>query len=277
MINKSLAPRIFTRSNITAAQLPVDWHANNKAWMRHDIFQKYLTNLESYFAILQRKILLLVDNASSHIVDDENKYPHVKVYFLPPNTTAHIQPMVVQSFKMQYKKLYLLHALDRYDNGMPDWGKIEVLAAVQMVAEGWATVSGHTIRNCWRKTGIIPVLISLTLFPPAIGDDVDDPMLPEDEDAATIEQRDSEMAVGAALESRSNADLNSSILEFLGETERLLIEEEIEEGEIVNLVLSVSLGIDGNESGSAESEGEQPRVTFREAKHSAAVPQAVRL
>ena len=114
VINKSKRPHTFARSCTLAAELPVEWYFNKKVWMHHDIFQSYLANLERRLSVLKQKVLLLADNVMSHIVDDEDKYFHVKIYFLPLNTTAHLQPMdagIIKSFKMQYKKCYLLHII----------------------------------------------------------------------------------------------------------------------------------------------------------------------
>ena len=53
--------------------------ANSKAWMRSDIFIEWLHNLDNYFRVVDRKILLLIDNAGSHfnskvlnLSDEEN-------------------------------------------------------------------------------------------------------------------------------------------------------------------------------------------------------------
>lgn len=43
--------------------------------------------------ITNRKILLLMDNASCHQADNINELSNVRVHFLPPNTTSIIQPM----------------------------------------------------------------------------------------------------------------------------------------------------------------------------------------
>ena len=42
------------------------YRANSKAWMRSDIFIEWLHNLDNYFRVVDRKILLLIDNAGSH-------------------------------------------------------------------------------------------------------------------------------------------------------------------------------------------------------------------
>ncbi|CAG8828713.1 834_t:CDS:1, partial [Gigaspora rosea] len=57
-------PRSF--SGIKLSQLPVTYRNNERAWMRSDIWEKWLRYIDSGFRIQNRKILLLVDNAPSH-------------------------------------------------------------------------------------------------------------------------------------------------------------------------------------------------------------------
>jgi hypothetical protein len=65
VIGKSLNPRCF--KNINKSALPVTYRANSKAWMRSDIFIEWLKYLDNYFRIKNKKILLLIDNAGSHL------------------------------------------------------------------------------------------------------------------------------------------------------------------------------------------------------------------
>ncbi|CAB5373885.1 unnamed protein product [Rhizophagus irregularis] len=64
VIGKSFNPRCFKNFNKSA--LPVTYRANSKAWMRSDIFVEWLNHLDYYFRTLNRKILLIIDNAGSH-------------------------------------------------------------------------------------------------------------------------------------------------------------------------------------------------------------------
>jgi len=65
---------------------------------------------------------LLVDNASSHIdpsrLNQENVEGHtssrltnVKIHYLPPNSTAHLQPMA------HYKRLFCRYLIRQFDEG----------------------------------------------------------------------------------------------------------------------------------------------------------------
>jgi len=50
-----------------------------------------------------RKILFLVDNAPVHHINNPNLLTNITVHYLPPNTTAHLQPAdagIINSFKV---------------------------------------------------------------------------------------------------------------------------------------------------------------------------------
>ena len=62
--------------------------------------------------------MVLVDNTTSYIVSEE--LLHVKVYFLPPNTTPYLQLCdagIINLFKAHYRKVYLQKVLEAIDAG----------------------------------------------------------------------------------------------------------------------------------------------------------------
>ena len=67
-----------------------------------------------------RKILLFIDNAPSHPESFVDCFPHVKVVFLPKNTTSKLQPLdaeIIKNFKVFYCKQLLQHVLARFKPG----------------------------------------------------------------------------------------------------------------------------------------------------------------
>lgn len=49
------------------------------------------------------------------------KLTNIKLVYLPPNTTAHLQPMdagIIHSFKSKYKKEYCKHLIRQFDAGI---------------------------------------------------------------------------------------------------------------------------------------------------------------
>src|SRR5271170_7755521 len=104
VIGKSARPRCLKGVNV--ATLPVEYNANAKAWMRGDIWTTYLRKWDAEIERTSRsKILLLIDNAASHVDVPSLKYIIVRA--LPPNTTAHLQPMdagIIRAFKAYYRR-----------------------------------------------------------------------------------------------------------------------------------------------------------------------------
>jgi DDE superfamily endonuclease len=171
VIGTSKKPRCFNGINIS--QLPVIYKNNKKAWMRSDIWEQWLRYINDSFRIQGRKVLLLVDNAASHMIPGTNNIQdddadeqssendsigeieefqeepqrprgrsrgrprgrplersrgrrlretpglsNITIHFLPPNMTAHIQPMdagIIHSFKSKYKKLYCRYLINQFE------------------------------------------------------------------------------------------------------------------------------------------------------------------
>ncbi|CAB5298350.1 unnamed protein product [Rhizophagus irregularis] len=160
VIGKSLNPRCF--KNLNKSTLPVIYRANSKAWMRSDIFIEWLKHLDYYFRTMDRKVLLLIDNAGSHFnpkrfkknddMDDEeisesddeqeSKKQKKKENLL---------------FKAKYKQEFCKHLIRQFDSGVDHVkNKLNIKEAIDYIAESWNNVTQTTIRNCWIKTGILP-------------------------------------------------------------------------------------------------------------------------
>jgi hypothetical protein len=191
--------------------------------------------------VYERNVVLLVDNASSHIIDDPAKYPHVKIHFLPPNTTSHLQPMdagIIRTFKAHYKRLYLRHVLREFDSGLESPGDINVLQAIRLIDAAWKAVTRDTIRKCWRHTGIQPAEhlvednqghVEGNAFAAAedrIPNDVQQEILAaERESLDTIEEG-----------MTGNADLQTIARHYLENEEVVPTEEELDDARIIELV-----------------------------------------
>ena len=101
------------------------------------------------------------------------KLSNIVVMFLPPNTTAHIQPLdqgIIAAFKAQYRR-YLVHwaiaEFDKPENKDADLSKmkpdfLQMLTwskkACKPSLPNWDAVTQVTISNCWWKTGMFPEL-----------------------------------------------------------------------------------------------------------------------
>ena len=106
---------------------------------------------------MKRKAILCIDNAPSHIFDDSN-LTNTKIVFLPPNLTSHIQTMdagIVWAFKAHYRQLFILRALEHYENGQEAVYHIDQLEGMNLTVEAWSYISSKTVANCWKHAGIL--------------------------------------------------------------------------------------------------------------------------
>jgi hypothetical protein len=91
-------------------ELPVNYYWNSTAWMQVTIWNDYLTKLDTRMRLQHRNILLLVDNAPVYVINENINLTNVTVRFLPPNTTAHLQPCdagIINSFKVSVISLFI--------------------------------------------------------------------------------------------------------------------------------------------------------------------------
>lgn len=84
IIGKSQNPRAFK-----GYTRPSNYYSNSNAWMRADIFSEWLEQWDAELSETGRKILLYVDNCSSHPTD--LILENIRLRFLPPSTTAKSQ------------------------------------------------------------------------------------------------------------------------------------------------------------------------------------------
>ena len=104
VIAKAARPRCFGKT-FNPNSL-VHYKSNANAWMTTREFHDFLESLNKQMSNANKHILLLLDNCASH---SQPVVPltHVKLHFLPPNTTSHIQPSdagIIENFKAHYRK-----------------------------------------------------------------------------------------------------------------------------------------------------------------------------
>ncbi|UYV79472.1 SLC37A4 [Cordylochernes scorpioides] len=152
IIGKSAKPRCFRNFS---PHFYCTYTSNSKAWMTSRIFQEWLLRFNKQLVSEGRRILLLLDNATSHCVPNDG-LSNIKIHFLPPNMTANLQPLdsgIIKSFKAQYRKLQLQKMVELADAHLPTELRLDY--AVRYCKMAWDSVSHDSISNCWNHTGII--------------------------------------------------------------------------------------------------------------------------
>lgn len=151
---------------IWKSQLPVIWKSNKKAWVTLAVFEDWFVNyfvpsVERYCVSkgIPFKVLLVLDNAPGHPAQLGDFNPNVKVVYLPPNTTALLQPMdqgVIASFKAYYLRRTIAMALQatetKKDLTLKDfWKSYNILDAVKNIADSWDEVKQTNMNGVWKK------------------------------------------------------------------------------------------------------------------------------
>ena len=156
VIGKTERPRAF--KGIKVDQLQVQWKATNKAWMNKSYFNEWLRNLNLKMKMHKRKILLFMDNVSSHVACDVS-LSNVVVNFFPANATSCLQPLdagIITAFKMHFQKRLLNHVISRMDecSSASELSKqVNVLHAVNWIASSWRDLEPSTITKCFAHCG----------------------------------------------------------------------------------------------------------------------------
>uniref|UniRef100_G3MM83 HTH CENPB-type domain-containing protein n=1 Tax=Amblyomma maculatum TaxID=34609 RepID=G3MM83_AMBMU len=223
VIGKSKRPHCFRNQHI-----PVRYRNNKKAWMTRDLFQEWLLEFDGLMEQKKRKVVLVLDNCTAHSVSV--KLTSVELLFLPPNTTAGLQPMdagVIANFKALYRRRmleWLILKIDRLgspeDASGPAHLKVSLIEAVRFVYGAWYEVKQSTIQNCFRKAGFVRHDCAVSE-----GTDTDD-LLPETADVCALWDHvaSSDNAGGALLEDFLNADCAAASCEEF--TDEAIAEEQ---------------------------------------------------
>ncbi|CAJ0627357.1 16499_t:CDS:2 [Entrophospora sp. SA101] len=107
---------------------------------------------------LKKKSILLIDNCPAHTDGSHLGLKNLHVIYLPPNTTSHIQPCdagIIHNFKVNYRnKLVSKWIKDLEEENRIN--KINIKQAIDIVGEAWDAIKEETIKNCWKKTKILP-------------------------------------------------------------------------------------------------------------------------
>lgn len=151
VIGKSKNPRCFKSFN---ASLYVDYLNNRHAWMTSALFADWIAGLDRKMRRQRRHVLLLMDNAPSHIIPE---LTNVKVHFLPPTTTSHLQPLdagIIAAFKARYRRQQLQWIVEAIDTKKSTTLYLD--DAIRFIHRAWNGVTQTTIFNCWRHVGLVP-------------------------------------------------------------------------------------------------------------------------
>ncbi|UYV82008.1 TIGD4 [Cordylochernes scorpioides] len=232
VIGKAKQPRCFRGIK----HLPVQYEANQKAWMTGLLFESWVRHIDKKMAGQHRQIILLLDNCGAHPPDMQG-LTNTRIAFLPPNTTSMLQPCdqgIIRNFKMIYQTRLMRKYLTAYDAGTAL--TINLKQAVDIISVAWNDVLPATISNCWHHSGIIKSDVSSPLDTPqpatqmweqqSLFDRMKEVLkIPLEMDFDSYADADNDVVTNAML---SDVEIVESILQAKEEEETDQVDEEVD-------------------------------------------------
>jgi hypothetical protein len=155
VIGKAANPRCF--KNIK--NKPVNYASNANAWMTSAIFEDFLRQWDEDLKCKKLRIALILDNCPAHPSTYNPPLKNIELVFLPPKTTAMIQPLdqgIIKTFKTFFRsdmRRRIIRAIDDGEGTASEVAKrLTVLDALHMTKNAWNKVSSVCIQNCFRKS-----------------------------------------------------------------------------------------------------------------------------
>lgn len=237
-------PVVFRKYNVMKNRLGVMWRSNVKAWVTRVLHLEWIREVfcptvKKYLEDkgLPLKALLVMDNAPAHPKDLEDElaeeFPWLTVEFLPPNTTALLQPMD-QQIVAHFKKLYTKELFQKCFQMVSDtdltlteyWKEhYNILSCVGLIEKSWADVSLKTLRSAWRKVWPKDFEGAVEEHEPATDSVVDDIVAIAESIGLQVDSGDIEELVEEHSEELSTEELQ----QLLAEQQRMAAEELSEE------------------------------------------------
>ena len=129
---------------------PISYDSSSKGWMTERIWKTGLIGLNRRMREIGLKILFIVDNCPSHKMVLLN---HTALELLPLNTTSKLHPCdqgIIRSLKVKYRACLERLLLSKDDSKVSLYDPL-------MIRPSWNDVTPETVKNCWRKSGLVGV------------------------------------------------------------------------------------------------------------------------
>jgi hypothetical protein len=113
VIGKYAKLRAFKCAN----RLPVEYRANQKAWMTSTLFEEWLLKFDKRMRAKKRNVAVTLDSCAAHSVNTA-AVRNVSVYFVLPNTTSKTQPMdagIIKNLKLHYRSQLVCQRLAAHE------------------------------------------------------------------------------------------------------------------------------------------------------------------
>ena len=159
LIGKAAHPTALKKHGVTVKDLGVEYFWNQKGWMTGPVFDLWLTDWNNNLIRQNCHVLLLIDNAPGHVIGE---YSNIRIQFLPPNTTAKLQPLdqgIIKSTKHNYRTILTtryLAGVESKQEAKTIMKSFDFVVACQVLVEAWDALTPENIQKCFSKAGFMP-------------------------------------------------------------------------------------------------------------------------
>ncbi|XP_026577826.1 tigger transposable element-derived protein 1-like [Pseudonaja textilis] len=151
--------------NVSKTALPIHYRSDPKAWITPILFDDWFMNcfipqVKEYCwqKGIPFRILLLLSKAPGYPPDLESLHPHIKIVYLPPNTSVLLQPMsqgAISAFKAYYLHEVFVKALATMEDESITlsefWKSYNILDCIENIVAAWQGVSVKCMQGIWKK------------------------------------------------------------------------------------------------------------------------------
>ncbi|XP_032541831.1 tigger transposable element-derived protein 4 [Chiroxiphia lanceolata] len=139
VIGKNKSPRSFK----DVKSLPVDYEANDRAWMTPEVFEQWMHKLDGRFQAQQRRVVILADSVPAHT--EVKNLKSVKLVFFPSDSSSCIavKQGVIRSLKVKYRHCLIKRFVDCVEGNKEFM--LTLLDAIEMLYLCWREVTPQTI------------------------------------------------------------------------------------------------------------------------------------
>ena len=158
LIGKAAHPTAQKKHSVTFKDLGVEYFWNQKGWMTGPVFDLWLTDWNNNLIKQNCYVLLLIDSAPGHII---GKYSNIRIQFLPPNTTAKLQPLdqgIIKSTKYNYRTILMtkyLAGVESKQEAKTIMKSYDFVVACQVLVEALDALIPENIQKCFLKAGFM--------------------------------------------------------------------------------------------------------------------------
>ncbi|XP_074677520.1 tigger transposable element-derived protein 4 [Strix aluco] len=147
VIGKKKSPRSFK----DVKSLPVDYEANDMAWMTSEVFEQWMHKLDDRFQAQQRRVVILVDSLLAHA--EVKNLKSVKLLFSPPDSSSctAMKQGVIRSLKVKYRRCLIKRFVDCVEGNKEFM--LTLLDAIEMLYLCWREVTPETIVKSCNEAG----------------------------------------------------------------------------------------------------------------------------